>query len=661
MDLNRKGKVVRFIGVELLFLLIAIIVYNFVLIGVFENPIDAELKWAHKPMNDYVMSADNDTVYEEILLNVPHISSISLNGTAEDVSPESSIDVMVTHVDSGSVLANKSVPVYKAFDSEGKNFRIKLVNNEYTDGTFAVSIHLDNPGSTKVTLMANAKPGIVLSFNNNPDDKTNIVYRAKYGDVGLVSMLYFVVVFFLLLFVGILFWGIEYKSIRELFPFLMIVLGLMFQIVIPVGGAPDESWHIDTAYKYSNMLMGIDDSANAETIYKRKCDVIQSDMLGNNVEANSYYQLMHGVLRRADETELVEVSFTDASKQVLGIMYLPMALGITLGRLTGFSAMTAYVLGRLFAFAVYAALMYLAITLMPFGKNVTALIAMSPISLQQGGSASYDSMIIGAGAVFAAMVLRSLVEGFKAKWWDVALFVLSGLLLAFSKSGVYAPVVLVGIYFFFMKGKIASLDGKSKRRLLLVIAGIAIVLCICFIFVFKDILVMLSSTGTTASGEERYSIGYFMNDPGEFLRVFWNTIVEKTDVYFLGFMGGYLGWLTIKLGMVYAIPMFLIAVLLANADGDSLERPATKPILLAGTLGSIFLIMLGMLLADTALEEETIAGVQGRYFLPFATLLLTCLDNHFVNVSETDVKKLWKAGTFIEAVAILQVVVYAWK
>ena len=224
MDLNKRGKTARFIIVELLFVLISIIVYRFVMGGIYDNPIDAELKWAHKPMNEYVLSAENDTVSEEILLNIPNIRSVHLNGKALDVTPDASMDVKVTHVDSGSVLADCSVSVIEAFDADGESFKIKLVGNEYTGGKFAISIHLDNPGSTRVVLTANTKSGIVTSFNDNADDKTNVIYRVKYGNVKMISKLFFILVFLLMVFLGIICLGIETRKIWELFPALMIIL-----------------------------------------------------------------------------------------------------------------------------------------------------------------------------------------------------------------------------------------------------------------------------------------------------------------------------------------------------------------------------------------------------------------------------------------------------
>ncbi|WP_026527626.1 DUF2142 domain-containing protein [Butyrivibrio sp. VCD2006] len=661
MNTKKWGKVVCFLLVELLLLFISIIIYRYRMNSFYEAPIEAGLKWAHKPNYEYILSAENDSVSEEIVLDFPNIQSITINGTSKDVASDAMVNVIVTHVESATVVADVSKLVSKAFDGDGKNLKISFSDNELTSGSYLVRIMLQNPGDTKVSLLSNIKPGIVTSFNNS-EDKLNVITKVRYGSVQMISGLFVIITILVMFFAGIVFLWVDLCDIKTLFPLLMIVLGITFQIVIPVGGVPDESWHIDTAYKYSNMMMGIDDSANPGTIMKRKCDVIQSDMLGNNVETNSYYQLMTGAFKRADNTELMEVGFTDTSNQVFGVMYFPMALGMTIGRLFGLSAIMVYVLGRLFAFFACAALMYLAIVLMPVGKNITALIAILPISLQQGGSASYDSMLIGAGAVFAAMVLRALSDDHKAGWWETTLFALTGLLIVTSKGGVYTPVILAGTYFFFFRGRLSGLRFKGNVWFWLSLVGALIVLCSVVFLVYKDAIFSYAGASATGYGEESYSVPYIISNPGWFIQVIGNTIMQKFDEYFLGFMGGYLGWLSIDLGMVYAIPMFLIALLMANVEDDSLTGFKREKVILIITMCcSIFLVLLGMFLADTAFGSDTVSGVQGRYFLPFATFLFLNLGNHMVSVSDKDVKKLWKIGAFVEAVAVLQVIVYAWE
>ena len=100
-------------------------------------------------------------------------------------------------------------------------------------------------------------------------------------------------------------------------------------VVIAPHGVPDEPWHIDTAYKYSNKIMFAGNTGIEGTIYKRTCDVKMEDMLANGVESNSYYQLAHHTFERPDDQELIAVPYVDSSNIVPGIFFIPMAFGIT--------------------------------------------------------------------------------------------------------------------------------------------------------------------------------------------------------------------------------------------------------------------------------------------------------------------------------------------
>ena len=81
-------------------------------------------------------------------------------------------------------------------------------------------------------------------------------------------------------------------SVEQFFVPAALVLGLIFQCLFTVGSVPDEQTHLDTAYKFSNRMLFVEETENPYTIYKRVCDVEMSDMLTNGLETNSHYLLM---------------------------------------------------------------------------------------------------------------------------------------------------------------------------------------------------------------------------------------------------------------------------------------------------------------------------------------------------------------------------------
>ncbi|WP_196808807.1 DUF2142 domain-containing protein [Butyrivibrio sp. FC2001] len=657
MSDKKSVKIVRFLCVELLLLVIVFLVYKCQINDSFAKPITGGLKWAHKPNAEYDLSAENDSIIEEIILDVPKLREIVLSGRAEDVEPAAMIDVTIAGGDADFAT---SFQVQGSFGKSEDDYKIKLDNPIEAEGPISVSIRLSDPGATKVFLTANSKWGIVTSFNQNPDDKTNVIAGIGYGSVGMLSGLYVVVACLLFLFVGYIFLGLGKKEIYQLFPVCMIILGICFQVIIPIGGVPDESWHVDTAYRYSNVLMGISDDVSSGTIHKRKCDIVLADMLGNDVETNSYYQLSRGMFKDADDTELVEVPFHDTSNQVPAMVFMPMALGMTIGRLLGLSAVTVYVFGRLFAFAVYAALMFVAVSLMPFGKNFLCLLAMLPIALQQGGSASYDSVIIGVGSIFVALTLRSLKDGYAPALWEKILFVITGILLVVCKGGVYVPVVALGLYFYVIRGLLSGLDKKKKLRFCMIGAVAALALLAIFIFIYKDMFGAFMNGGSDAENS-RYTVSYFLSNPLTLLKMLWATFFKRTGEYLLQFLGGNLGWLTLELSWIIVLPQLFALILFVNAGEDAMRvKTSEKALSAAASFGSILLVVIAMLLAFTDFGKKTAVGVQGRYFLPFSALMFLPFGGHIFNVSKADVKIIWKVSVFVEAVTVLQILVCAW-
>ena len=105
------------------------------------------------------------------------------------------------------------------------------------------------------------------------------------------------------------------------------------------------------------------------TIYKRRCDVEMSDMLANGLESNSYFQLMTDTFHRAEDTELMEVGYVDSTNLVPGIVYIPSALGISLGRILGLSAMFTLQMARVFNLICFVLLAWAAVRMIPFGKT----------------------------------------------------------------------------------------------------------------------------------------------------------------------------------------------------------------------------------------------------------------------------------------------------
>lgn len=679
--------IIKLAILEVILLLIAAITYKTMINPEINNKITAGLTWDHKVNYDYVLSADNPVLSEIITLDVPELKNIYISGRINEEIPDADnttpqpdnnnieedaqLLIKLTQKDNGQVLLEKTVDVSSTFptgmtEEDALPLKLKIKESEHADSTtYILNIQLINATDTQLVLTSNYKPGIVESFNEDTNNKTNVITEIRYASVHRIRFIYAIILLIMMLFVAVSYYLINIKgyTVTRFYMPLMIILGIAYQIMIPVGGTPDESWHLDTAYKYSDIIMFSGDTGNAGTIYKRTCDVVQSDMLGNNIETNSYYQLYTNAFTRPDNTQLIEVQYIDASNQVPGIVYIPAAIGISIGRLLGLSAMLTYTLGRFIPLLFYAVIIWLALRLLPYGQNVMALVSLLPISIQQAGSTSYDCVIICSICLFIAIILHILDSDTHNKWLALAAALLAGL-IAISKGGAYLPVILIALavpYKRKKKKENAKLTAKlAPRTKILISIGIIAILAILLALTYGKFSNIYTSMNDAARNDGstanmHYTINYLIMNPKVLFAIMWNTVIIQFDSYLTGLLGGSLGWNSLKVGFIYVLPFLIVLLLMASSDTDRIrESVQIKIMLLIPCILSVLLILAGLLVGYTEMGQIYIQGVQGRYFLPYAALLFMLTSNSMVRVDDNRLASLWNVVTITEFIFVVR-------
>ncbi len=140
-----------------------------------------------------------------------------------------------------------------------------------------------------------------------------------------------------------------------------------------------------------------------------------------------------------------ESVFKDISAGVYSpICYLPQTAGIAVGRVFGLSPLGCFYLARVFVLLSYTALVFMALKVLPVGKNVMMPLALLPMALGIAASLSSDVVLNGVAFLFIAYLLnqalkkspRPLTGG------EVKIFLLLCAALALLKP-VYIPIVLL--------------------------------------------------------------------------------------------------------------------------------------------------------------------------------------------------------------------------
>ncbi len=309
------------------------------------------------------------------------------------------------------------------------------------------------------------------------------------------------------------------------------------------------------------------------------------------------------------------------------VPYLPAGGAMRIGDFFSASPLTLMYLGRFGNLVFYLLMVILAMRLLPKFQLPLAVLALMPMTLHQAASLSADAVTIAVSFVLTAYILRLCVDGKAAPLrradylWLAAALVAAGLCKA--SVGLVFLVLLIPAARF-----------PERRTRWLAIAGF-ILLAYGTAAVWQSI----NRPSAEIFGTLKAAAGINLNEnaavivhrPMAFLHAIGHTVNIWGREYLSAFVGK-LGWLNIPLpdwvAWVYVTLLFLAAAVYPIEPRLS----ARQRILLAG----IFLFNVCCLFAvvwTTELPHKVIAaeldtgallipGMQGRYLIPFALLLL---------------------------------------
>lgn len=650
-------------GLVLVLFLCAIftLIYKAQLEDSFDKNVNCTLMWEHKQNNAIELSAEKTSLTQVFTCTVPDLKLLTIECNGKKIDANTYIELSLTEPGTGKEYYYKKAKLRSVAKTGKKKIKMKMDKSiqDSENKQFILNVSLIDAGESRVRVTANYKAGIVTSVDGVQDNKTNIIYSMQYSNTKQLKSLYGMICVELLLLALLSYYLIIVcrKSVEQFYVPLALLMGFIFQAVVVVHGVPDEPWHMDTAYKLSNKLLFVEDTDEPGYLMKRQCDVIMSDMLANGVESNSYYQVLNHTLEIPDDTGLVKVAYTDSSNIVPDYIFLPTAIGISIGRLLGLSAMLTLQLGRICNLIVFVLLTWLAIRKIPYGKNVLGAIGMLPIALQQGASASYDAMINGILFLFIASCLQ-LLEKQKYKKRDILLIIVLIVLIAMVKGGVYLPVVLLTVLIL-DKWNIADQIKAINKKWIIAGLGLMIILIIAMIWKFLPVVSAIMVREVDGADKNAlYSLPYLLERPLNGVYLYWNTLIESGAGHLCGMLGGKLGWHDIQMSWIFVIANLISILLLVNVEQDQYKSNAKRRIsILAICVVSVVLIMLSMLFACTTLGDTRILGLQGRYYLPMAPLLFMITSNSMIRVGKTQSERIWMSYILVGMMITLQFVV----
>lgn len=478
---------------------------------------------------------------------------------------------------------------------EQQNFESARVNNQAVDGTFKVVYQM-----TRMDYYSLAAMFVIIIS-------------------GILAIAVYSLIFI-------------YKKtpIEYLYIIIAVVVGTIYFILIPLGQAPDEYTHIETAYDVANVVLGYEHGTDIEM---RNCD-LEDTIITNDYTREIYDIYMDRLLHDHNISDTGSGMFGDTPLSTNRYLYYPAALGMIIGRLLKLGTIPMMFIGAVFNYIVYVIVAFYSIKKIPFGKTMILLFSILPITMQQVTSYSYDSGILTLSVLIFAMAIRvAYAENLQKR--DFIILAIASILIAPVKNGAYFFIILLNLL------PLARFRKTNKKRFRLIL-GIMGISTLMLIFPIVRNMINSANGGTLMNGyvswadEPGYTVSYLLGNPTALVEICWNTLIDNFSYYIYTMIGGSLGWLNID------IPWWIIIALIAclfitamKKENEAFDlKPWIRCLFAIIALYSIACTAAAMLLDWTPISYKEILGIQGRYFLPVLMPLLYVMRGNWVKTNE---------------------------
>jgi hypothetical protein len=281
-------------------------------------------------------------------------------------------------------------------------------------------------------------------------------------------------------------------------------------------------------------------------------------------------------------------------------LYLPAVAAVVISQVFGIGVDRSLYLAR--ATTALAAVLVNAAALASARRSRYALaaLAMLPMTCSLDAAVGQDALIIGLALLAVGWIDRIIERGRPANWAE-----LSSIVLALSAIGMARPP--------YVTFALLPLLTASRLRWASAAAACAVVVAVGAWSALMAAAVLVTLRDPSAQA------GLLLADPQRIGTVLMNTIRVETETYAVQFVGQ-LGWLDTALPSWYVALAFAA---LAAGFAAAIEGVARRPWLpLVVAVGAALLIFVAQYLSWTQTGADLVDGVQGRYFIPLAAILV---------------------------------------
>jgi uncharacterized membrane protein len=407
--------------------------------------------------------------------------------------------------------------------------------------------------------------------------------------------------------------------------FFFIVIGLVFGIKLVFSNPPwqtnDEDRHFYNSLYYAN---GYFKPASREgkignPMPKKMQEQVQSSQGIRFSDSSKINKKMLEELKEELYDKTDTIFYDNPNYDINPVGYFPNIIGVKLGEIYKKNPIIVQWWGRAFGLFVYLIIVFFAIRIIPVYKNVLMLVALTPMSLYQAASITYDTLCNATTFLIIAFFIKWLVQKEKISTRELWLFCFAFLLQIFSKRG-----------YFFIPFLVLMIPSEkfnfSYAKIKLVILFAVIIMLPKFTwgayinsFHFQGGKPFQNDYLINASQNLAF---HLKNIPGMISDLFSNVLMQGKYVLVGGI--GRFGYSYIPLPDTWIFLYVIALLVMASIDHDNnfklkkIQRVISVSILLV----SLAVIIVGLYLNISPVGARLIFGAQGRYFIPIIPLIL---------------------------------------
>ncbi len=458
-----------------------------------------------------------------------------------------------------------------------------------------------------------------------------------YAIIGMITLLLCTGFSFFMIFI------INHKkySLEKIWIFLALGFGIFRVFTITPLSPFDEIGHYEHAYRESNVLLFKFSDLNYITAEHHDFSGFKEQ---NNVPS-AFDRWKDSFFVNSKESS----TNTRAPQETFNpFQYLMQALGISIARILHFNFMPLYFLGRLFNLLFYVFCLYFAIKLIPFGKLTMFVVGLLPLCIHLPSSFSNDGYIFAVSFLFFALFIRSIFAEGKITIKEIILLAVFSFFLAPSKL-VYIPISCLCILI--PSRRFSNLKQNISVKAIIIFAGILSII----IFNGSRLANLSGAEKLTYTGEACYSLSDFWHNPLKFVLVYLNTLRYLWSDWVSEAMG------LVLMGVPTGIPVwlrffFLILLFITTFSSEQTFSTSQRCFSFIILFGSVLLILTAELFIWTPKGASQIAGVQGRYFLPYFPMFFFALKNKVFKTTVPLEKYICIAEVFMQFYIVFMVV-----